>query len=76
MKNQTTAILNEAFIEATGKKPTKIIDALGNPPSEENNFLFNEMVEDFTGIAYFSNYKYDFRCFRESGAWSLELVKK
>ena len=76
MKNQTTALLNDAFMEVIGQKPTKIVDVLGKPPSEDNNFLYSEMVGDFTGTAYFHNYKYDFRCYRESGSWSLELIKK
>ena len=76
MKNQTISLLNEAFEEVVGQKPTKIVDVDGNPPSEANNYLYSDMVGDFTGRAHFSNYKYDFRLFRESGRWSLELLKK
>ena len=76
MKNVTSKLLNKAFIETTGKKADKITDLNGNPPSEKNNFLFNEALGDFTGIAQFHNYKYLFRVFPVEDAWNLELTKK
>ena len=76
MKNQTIKLLNEAFEEVVGQKPTKIVDIDGNPPSEANNYLYSDAIGDFTGRAYYSNYKYDFRLFRESDIWNLELIKK
>lgn len=73
MKDLVTPVVNRAIKEKYGVKPTGILDSSGNPPSEENNFLYNFPMDLFEGVVVVGGEKYQFRIKKEEKAWKLFL---
>ncbi len=75
MKKETEELVKEAFKEITGRGVKKVMSLTGDPPSENNSYLYSVAFDQYEGrLIDEANFEYIFFIFRQDGAWFGEFV--
>ena len=75
MKKETEKIVKESFKEITGREAKNVMSLSGEPPSENNSYLYNVLFGLYEGrVIDEAKFEYIFFIYNKGNSWFGEFV--